>query len=868
MALQLPNLDDRDFAQLMADARRQIVQSCPDWTDLSPSDPGMVLLEVMAHMTETMIYRVNRLPEKAYVAFVRLMGLKVQPPAAAVATLRFSRSRSGDAAIEIPRGTQVTTSRATGADAPTFVTARAATIKADETSADVLAYHCEVIEAEPVGKGMGLPGLSVTARRPPIIAPTGDPLDLIVGVEAAPRELAEGAPAIQHDGKAYRIWREVDNFTAVGPDSFAYAVDRMTGVITFAPAVRRRRSDGADDGALEDAPQTLAAIPAADREIRAWYRRGGGPNGNVAANTLTVLRDPIQSVQVTNPEAATGGRAAETLENALARGPLELHSLQRAVTASDFELVTLFSSRAVARAKAFTKAALWKHASPGTVDVLLVPHIDEEAKANGPATLAGLRANRTEQARLQIQGTLDERRPLGTTCLVNWARYKPVRVQSRIVVGREEDQTAVKQRVLARLYQTINPLPTSLNGTGWPFGWALRASNVYDIALAEPGVRWVDEVKLLVDEVPDGSVPAVAADAWQPRMLYAGSGSTLFRSMNDGEGWEAVGRFEGQQIDRVEVHPNRAGIVAVSARMPDGNTSRLHLSLDCGETWQAESYTTAFAVNDLAWVLRNDVPVLLMATNAGLYELSLRPNSSPIQVLVDPARQKLGFDAIAAATDVRGGVTVAVAAQGTLGVYLSSDGGQPNTFRKIGPQGEDIRVLAAQYDGPRAFLWAGVTAAGEEPGKGCFRWELRGSQDPPDGWQAFGQNWSAGSCRGLAFRGTTAYAGSHRGGVLELNTQGNNRTWQPPDVDCGLPLRDKGRFEPVTTVAVDPSGRVLLSGGPKGAYRNVSDNEGNTGRRYLSCSSKEFADKVTLPDTWLFVSGEHDITILSEDEAR
>jgi rod shape-determining protein MreB len=39
---------------------------------------------------------------------------------------------------------------------------------------------------------------------------------------------------------------------------------------------------------------------------------------------------------------------------------------------------------------------------------------------------------------------------------------------------------------------------------------------------------------------------------------------------------------------------------------------------------------------------------------------------------------------------------VAVAAQSTGGVYLSHEGGRPNTFRRIGLQGEDIRELAVQ----------------------------------------------------------------------------------------------------------------------------------------------------------------------------
>ena len=67
MPLPLPDLDDRTFEELLAEARRQIARSAPDWSDLSAGDPGMVLLELFAHLTETMIYRLNRLPEKSVV---------------------------------------------------------------------------------------------------------------------------------------------------------------------------------------------------------------------------------------------------------------------------------------------------------------------------------------------------------------------------------------------------------------------------------------------------------------------------------------------------------------------------------------------------------------------------------------------------------------------------------------------------------------------------------------------------------------------------------------------------------------------------------------------------------------------------------
>jgi hypothetical protein len=253
-----------------------------------------------------------------------------------------------------------------------------------------------------------------------------------------------------------------------------------------------------------------------------------------------------------------------------------------------------------------------------------------------------------------------------------------------------------------------------------------------------------------------------------------------------------------------------------------------------------------------------------MATSVGLYELAMQPGSSPVQVLVDRTNQALGFYAIAASTDVRGVVNVAVAAQNTGGVYLSSTGGSTGTFRHIGLRGEDIRELTVQHDGPRSFLWAAAAApGGDDPGKGCFTRELLGSEDPPNGWQGFGKNWNGGTCRSITFVGTKVLAASHRAGVLRLDLHARDAAWQASDVGCGLPLRDPGRFLPVLTLATDPEGRLLLAGGAKGVFR--SEDGGDT---YSSSSSKQFSDKVTLPATWLFVSGEHDITVVGEDEAE
>src|SRR5262245_26523180 len=124
MALKSINLDDRRFQDLVDAAIARARQSCPDWTDFSPGDPGRVLLELHAYLTEAEIYRFNRLPAKAYIEFLRLLGVQLRPPTAAVATLEFSLKASRDKPLEIPRGTRVAAERAAaGSEPPTFTTA-------------------------------------------------------------------------------------------------------------------------------------------------------------------------------------------------------------------------------------------------------------------------------------------------------------------------------------------------------------------------------------------------------------------------------------------------------------------------------------------------------------------------------------------------------------------------------------------------------------------------------------------------------------------------------------------------------------------------------------------------------------------------
>ena len=855
MTIPAPHLDDRRWKDLVDEAEAYLKGKTEAWTDFSPGDPGVVLVELFAHLTELMIYRLNRVPEKAYLEYLRLLGLALRPPAAAAVELEFRSDKPATAPIPIPRGVRVSVNRVSGGDEPpVFTTDDPASIEVGQQSVKVPAHHCDFVEGELIGTGTGQPAQAVMVGRPPIIAPTGNELDLVIGVEARPDELAERVPARDFDGRPFRIWQEVDSFVK-RTDQTVYVADRFTGHVVFAPALHEPDDD-------PDAAATpLAAVPAAGREIRAWYRCGGGSEGNIPAGAISVLKDTVPGVRkVANPEAATGGRPAEVLEEALIRGPQELHSVERAVTADDYEAIARKAGGVVDRARAFTKAAIWAHALPGTVEMLLVPHVEEQELSGGRLTPEILHAHETDQAKEQIQLAIDERRPLGTNCEVNWASYKTVRVEATVSVRREENLEAVKRRLEQRLNATINPLRSHTDSSpGWGFGQALRASHVYDILLKEPGVRFVDGAKMFVESAPSTNVLAIARDEFQPQAWYAGAGETVFRSLNDAASWEPVATFPGETVRRIECHPELPGHVVVVSAVADG--SRLHVSVDTGESWDVQPLRKPeFVVNDVAWSMQGKTPTLVLASDVGLYAIKLEAGATFLQIQVTP-QQTRGFYAVAVAVDAAGARNVAVAAQAGGGVWLSSEGGAPQTFRDTGTlANEDIRVLAIQPDvtGTRAFLWAGAAAAGtEDPGKGAWRWELRGSQNPAEGWVPFGRGWEAGSCWGLAFHEGMVYAASHHGGVPRLDARRSDSAWTPSALECGLPQRGTEGYllEQLDTVAVGPGG-LVLAGGDEGVYASTDG-----GKNYSSTSETEFTEKVELPSTWLFVSGTHEVSV-------
>jgi uncharacterized phage protein gp47/JayE len=828
MTLPVPKLDDRRFDQLVTAALERVRQTCPGWQDLNPGDPGLTLIEVFAFLTENMIYRLNRVPEKLYVTLMNLVGVQVRAPSAAAVVLSFSRSGADAGDVEIPLGTQVSTTDGS----VTFVVTEAAVLKKGQASVTAPALHCEVVEAEPAALDAAQ---SLRVMKPPVIAPSGDGLDVIVGVEAQGEELAD-APSRSFGGKSFAVWTPAASYAQAAVEPRSFIVDRASGLVVFPP-----RPPG--------------ATPVAGREVRVWYRRGGGRAGNVAAGALTVVKTPGLALNVTNPAPAAGGADAETVQAALRRTPIAASSMRAAVTARDFEREAL-SVGGVARARAFALAQVWRHADPGVVQILAAPDIDTTALPEGAITAEAVTSHRSEALRQRIAALLDAVRPLGVRVAVDWVKVRPVSVSARVVVTRGENTALKAQAIRTRLNALFSPFNPQA------FGRALRASDAYEAILAEPGVRYADQLRFDIDEAPSAAVADLIADPHQPRTWFAATAQALHRSLDDGESWSVVYQAKDEQPLFVRRHRDRPGLLTLGVARPGGGA--IHLSADCGETWTPAAAAFNCEISDAAWTIRDGAPLLLIATQQGLVQLQPGAGTGPAPVTVDSAVDAHGYYAVTASTSPSGAITVAVAARETAGVYLSAAGGVSGAFKPVGLKNKDIRTLTIQRFNARDFLWAAAEAEAGQVGDGAWRLELAPSGEAGGDWQDFNIGWQGGSCQALAFVGSKGFAASNRSGVLSIDLAATSPAWQAVRVDAGLPLHDRDRLLEVTAaIAAAPAepNPIVFAGGPAGVYMSLDG-----AQRFALASAESFTDRIPLPPNWLYCAGAHAITVVEEEQ--
>lgn len=105
MPLQLPVLDDRSFEQLLDEARSRIPAYTPEWTNFGlESDPGITLIQLFAFLTDSLLYRANRIPERNRIKFLQLLGIPLQPAAAAEGIVAIRNGRGPLKALPLNAG--------------------------------------------------------------------------------------------------------------------------------------------------------------------------------------------------------------------------------------------------------------------------------------------------------------------------------------------------------------------------------------------------------------------------------------------------------------------------------------------------------------------------------------------------------------------------------------------------------------------------------------------------------------------------------------------------------------------------------------------------------------------------------------------
>src|SRR5215216_2179475 len=93
MPIEIPNLDNRSYQQILDDALARIPVHTPEWTNFNQSDPGVTLIEVFAFMVENLLYRSNQIPERNRRKFLSLLGVPLQPASSAKGLVTIDNER-------------------------------------------------------------------------------------------------------------------------------------------------------------------------------------------------------------------------------------------------------------------------------------------------------------------------------------------------------------------------------------------------------------------------------------------------------------------------------------------------------------------------------------------------------------------------------------------------------------------------------------------------------------------------------------------------------------------------------------------------------------------------------------------------------
>lgn len=142
MGLPIPNLDEKTFDEIVQEARALIARFAPEWTDHNVHDPGITFIELFAWLAEMQIYQLNRVTDKNYEKFLKLVGLQRFPAQSASVNVTF-KIVPGEKTIE--SGTQFITE--VGGEKIVFETGEDFTLIPVTLKSVITTYDSQVIDS-------------------------------------------------------------------------------------------------------------------------------------------------------------------------------------------------------------------------------------------------------------------------------------------------------------------------------------------------------------------------------------------------------------------------------------------------------------------------------------------------------------------------------------------------------------------------------------------------------------------------------------------------------------------------------------------------------------------------------------------------
>lgn len=332
----------RDFDSISASLLNRIPLYLPEWTNLSASDFGVVLIELFATLGDMINFYIDRVGNEAFIdtAVLRqsvlriaaMLDYQVAQQTAAQCDIQFTLTGAASG-ITIDKGTPVLTSAAADGSAPVrFETDEDLSIALAGGNGTVSATEGTTITDEPVAPSDGTANQMYQIFNPNVIGGS-----LLV-------EVADGVAG------AFSSWQLVQNFVDAPPGGAAYKV-----VVDEHNVLTLQFSDG-----------LLAKIPPIGALIRATYRYGVGSAGNVGVGTVNTLGISLPTVfSAINTSAGTGGGDAEPISSIQLAAPFGRQTQNRAVSLADFVNLAL-SVDGVAKADA--KSEVWT-----SVNLIIAP---------------------------------------------------------------------------------------------------------------------------------------------------------------------------------------------------------------------------------------------------------------------------------------------------------------------------------------------------------------------------------------------------------------------------------------------------------------------------------------------------------------